>query len=90
MNNERPTTIEYAGFGLGHILLAALTGAAAGAAVAYMTAPASGADSRRRMREAVDGTRESVARVPLALRRATEAAREAFVEALEEGTPTPT
>jgi gas vesicle protein len=78
--------IEYRGFGFGQILLAALTGAAAGAAVAYLTAPASGEDSRRRLREAVDGTKENAVRLPIALRRATEAAREAFTEALEENT----
>jgi gas vesicle protein len=78
--------IEYRGFGFGQVLLAALTGAAAGAAVAYFTAPASGEASRRRIRDAVDGTRENAARLPVALRRATEAAREAFTEALEENT----
>jgi gas vesicle protein len=76
-------TIEYRGFGFGHVLLAALTGAAAGAAVAYFTAPASGEESRRRIRDAVEGGKDSVAGMPLALRRATEAAREAFTEALE-------
>jgi gas vesicle protein len=78
-------TIEYRGFGFGHVLLAALTGAAAGAAVAYLTAPASGEESRQRLRDAVDGGKDSVTRMPLALRRATEAARDAFTEALEEG-----
>jgi gas vesicle protein len=78
-------TIEYRGFGFGHVLLAALTGAAAGAAVAYLTAPASGEESRKRVRDAVEGTRDGVGRMPLALRRATEAARDAFTEALEEG-----
>ena len=78
-------TIEYRGFGFGHVLLAALTGAAAGAAAAYLTAPASGEESRRRLRDAVEGTKDGVGRMPLALRRATEAAREAFSEALEEG-----
>lgn len=76
--------VRYRGFGFGHVLVAALTGAAAGAAAAYLTAPPSGADNLRRVREAVDETRESVARVPLALRKATEAAREAFSKALEQ------
>ena len=76
--------VRYRGFGFGHVLLAALTGAAAGAATAYLTAPASGTDSRRKVLEAVDETRDSVARVPLALRRATEAAREAFTKTLEQ------
>jgi gas vesicle protein len=77
-------TIEYRGFGFGHILLAAVTGAAAGAAVAYLTAPASGDESRRRLRAAVDDSKHGIASVPTALRRATEAARDAFNEAIEE------
>jgi gas vesicle protein len=78
---EQPR-IEYRGFSFGQVFIAALTGAAAGAAVAYFTAPAAGTESRRRIRTAVDETRDGVARVPEALRKATEAAREAFVETL--------
>jgi gas vesicle protein len=82
MRDKEPN-IEYRGYGFGHILTALLAGAAAGAAAAYLTAPGSGADSRRRIRETVDGTKESVARVPVALKKATEAARDAFTQALE-------
>jgi gas vesicle protein len=85
MKSDRDTMIEYRGFAFGHLLAAMLAGAAAGAAAAYFTAPASGADSRRRVRGAVDETRESVARVPVALKKATEAAREAFTKALADG-----
>jgi gas vesicle protein len=80
---DRDTHIEYRGFGLRHVLAAMLAGAAAGAAAAYLTAPGSGEDARRRFRGAVDVTRESAARVPLAIRKATVAAREAFTKALD-------
>lgn len=87
MKKEEPVII-YRGFGFGQLLVAALSGAAAGAAVAYLTAPASGEESRRRLRSVVDDTKDGVQRVPVALRRATEAAREAFIEALDEQRPT--
>jgi gas vesicle protein len=72
------------GPGFGHLFIALLGGAAAGAAVAYFTAPRSGAESRRRIQSLAEDTRDTVGRVPLALRKATEAAREAFNEALKE------
>jgi len=68
--------------GFGQLLLAMLGGAAAGAAAVYLTAPRSGLESRRRLQAVADDTRETVERVPLALRKATEAAREAFNETL--------
>jgi gas vesicle protein len=79
---KEPRQVEYRGFSFGQVFIAALTGAAAGAAVAYFTAPAAGTESRRRIRAAVDETKNEVARVPEALRKATEAARDAFVETL--------
>jgi gas vesicle protein len=81
---EDPKIIEVRGFGFGQVMLAALAGAAAGAAFAYLTAPAAGTESRRRMRQAVAGTKEGIERVPVALARATEAARDAFVAALDQ------
>jgi gas vesicle protein len=72
------------GPGFGHLFIALLGGAAAGAAVAYFTAPRSGAESRRRIQSLAEDTRDTVGRVPIALRKATEAAREAFNEALKE------
>jgi gas vesicle protein len=72
------------GPGFGHLFLALLGGAAAGAAAAYLTAPRSGADSRRRLQAAADDARVTVGRVPAALRKATEAARDAFDEALHD------
>jgi gas vesicle protein len=68
--------------GFGHLLLAVLGGAAAGAAAAYLTAPRSGLESRRRLLAVADETRDTVQRVPEALRKATEAARDAFNETL--------
>ncbi len=84
---KEETTVVYRGFNAGHVLLALLGGAAAGAAVAYLTAPRSGEDQRRRLRAMAEDTRDTAHRVPAALRKATEAAREAFIAALEE-TPT--
>jgi gas vesicle protein len=75
----RPT-----GFGVGHLLLALMGGAAAGAAAVFLTAPRSGQETRRRLHSAADETRDAVGRVPVALRKATEAARDAFNEALTE------
>jgi gas vesicle protein len=75
------------GFNFAQLALAMLGGAAAGAAAVYLTAPRSGEESRRRLQGAADDTRQTVHRVPLALRKATEAAREAFNEALANGTP---
>jgi gas vesicle protein len=72
------------GPGFGHLFIALLGGAAAGAAVAYLTAPRSGAESRERIQALAEDTRDTVGRVPEALRKATQAAREAFNEALKE------
>lgn len=71
------------GFHAGHLILALMGGALAGAGVAYLTAPASGQETRHRMRLMAHDTNLAVHRMPEALRRATEAAREAFVGSLE-------
>jgi gas vesicle protein len=68
--------------GFGHLFLAMLGGAAAGAAAAYLTAPRAGVETRRHLQAVADDARGTVERVPLALRKATEAAREAFNETL--------
>ena len=73
------------GPGFGHFLVALLGGAAAGAAVVYLTAPRSGAESRQRIQSAANGARDTAGRLPIALRKATEAARDAFEETLREG-----
>jgi gas vesicle protein len=71
--------------GLGRLFFAMLGGAAVGAAAAYLTAPRTGAETRRRIQTAADDARGTAERVPLALRKATEAAREAFNETLRTG-----
>jgi gas vesicle protein len=71
--------------GVGRLLLAMLGGAAVGAAAAYLTAPRSGVETRRRIQTAANDARGTAERVPLALRKATEAAREAFNETLRTG-----
>jgi gas vesicle protein len=78
------------GFNAGHVFLALMGGALAGAGVAYLTAPAAGVETRQRMRGMAHEANLAVHHMPEALRRATEAAREAFTEALEleEGTVT--
>ena len=81
MTNENNTS---RGPGFGSILVALLSGAAAGAAVVYLTAPRSGAETRRRLQATADGARDTAARFPDALRNATVAAREAFEETLRE------
>jgi gas vesicle protein len=74
---------NHSGLNAGHVLLALVGGAIAGAGVAYLTAPASGAETRQRMRGMAHETNIAMHRMPDAVRRATEAARDAFVEALE-------
>ncbi len=72
----------------GGIVLSFLAGAATGAAVALLTAPQSGRDTRRRLKHFTEDLAVRAARVPPALqaayRRATEAGKEAFVRTLEE------
>jgi gas vesicle protein len=55
-----------------------LGGAAAGGAAAYTTAPRSGIETRRRIQAITDDASESVEHVPVAPRKASEAARDAF------------
>lgn len=69
---------------LSHLLVALLGGAAAGAAVVYLTAPRSGAESRRRIQSLADDAHDTAVRLPVALRKATEAARDAFEASLRE------
>jgi gas vesicle protein len=71
------------GLNAGHVLLALMGGAIAGAGVAYLTAPSSGEETRHRMRIMAHDANKSIKHMPEAVRRASEAARDAFVEALE-------
>ena len=73
---------EKTGFSGGQMALAFLGGAAAGAVVALLTAPQSGAKSREQIRDRVMASRDRVAQVPDALQGALAAARDAFNESL--------
>ncbi len=83
---------EYSG---GQMALAFLGGAAAGAAIAYLTAPKSGRELRSDMRDYVESRRDDVRsyvddhtrgvrKLPDAARAAGTAAREAFNESMNE------
>ncbi len=87
MSNERASKIVHEGYRGRHVLYAFLGGAAAGAITALLTAPASGAETRARLRATGKKGRESVRHLPEAIRAATVAAEEAFVAALEEAQP---
>jgi len=60
-----------------HVMLAFLTGAAAGAAAAFLTAPRSGADTRQWISESMATRRDEIGKLPPALRAAYDAAAEA-------------
>ena len=72
----------------GMIVLSFLAGAATGAAVALLTAPQSGRDTRRKLKGLTEDLASRAARVPPAIQaayqRATQAGKEAFVRTLEE------
>ena len=72
-----------------HLLAAFLGGAIAGAAIALLTTPQSGRETREQIRGLSGEVRDKAGRIPHAVRdasvRATHAAREAFSEALKEG-----
>jgi gas vesicle protein len=74
-----------------HLLIAFVAGAAAGAGVAYLTAPGSGRETRDNLRGWAGDVREKVGNVPHAVRhayaKASEAAKTAFAEALRESGP---
>lgn len=76
--------IEYRGWNFKQVLLAALTGAAAGAALVWVSAPATDGARRRRLRNLLKDRREEMKAMPEALRRASCAARKAFARSLEE------
>lgn len=72
----------FSGFG---VLLAFLGGAAAGAAVALLMAPTSGEETREKLLGYANQGKDSVTRVPQALKsayaQASETAKDAFTEA---------
>lgn len=72
------------GFGGGTMLIAFLIGAAAGAVAALLAAPASGAESRKKLAELARRPKTIAERIPAAVHEARTAAREAFTEAMAE------
>jgi gas vesicle protein len=80
MTQAEPVQPRSGGFTL---LLAFLGGALVGGTAALLLAPRSGAETRRRITGAVEGSREAAARLPTALRRASGAAQSAFAAALK-------
>ena len=73
------------------LLLAFLAGAAAGAAVALLTAPQSGRETRSRLKGLAQDAARGATRIGPTLNeayaRAAQAARRAFIESLEAGAP---
>ena len=66
------------------LFLAFAGGALVGGAVAALFADRSGAETRRRIRGAVEGTKELASRMPQVIREASSAAQAAFAAALKE------
>lgn len=87
MSNEQESKIVYEGYRGRHVLYAFLGGAAAGAITALLTAPASGVETRARLRATGQNGREKTRHLPEAIKAATVAAEAAFVAALEEAQP---
>jgi len=75
---------ETRGFNGGHLLVAFTAGAVAGAAVAYLTAPRSGKETREALQGWAKDVRDKASRIPHSVREAVErgkqAGKEAFVE----------
>lgn len=65
------------------LILTFLVGAAAGAAVALLTAPRTGRETRRKLKEFAEDLAERAGRVPSAVRAAGHDAREAFVRGID-------
>jgi len=91
MTTEYEDRTSSNGAGVGGVLIAFLAGAAAGAAVALLYAPASGEETRERLtsaaRDAADSARRGVRQVKGTMneswQRAVDAAKDAFEAALQ-------
>lgn len=75
---------ERIGFSGTDMVLAVLGGAAVGAAVALLTAPRSGRETRARINEYANTGREKAKQFPDAVKAAGNAARTAFTDAMRE------
>jgi gas vesicle protein len=73
------------GFTGGQVFLGFLAGAAAGAVAAILSAPRAGDETRQRLRDLADEGRDRAQRLPDALAEASEAARQAFAQAMTNG-----
>jgi gas vesicle protein len=73
------------GVGAGTVLFAFLAGATVGGVVALLFAPQSGQKTRQKLLEMGDDARESIGRVPHAVREAEKAAVATFSETLKKG-----
>lgn len=77
------TTVRQ-GFTGGQMFIAILGAAAAGAAVALLTAPRSGKETRAKIADTLHDGREKARHLPGAVKTAGTAARNAFVDAMRE------
>jgi gas vesicle protein len=82
--NGGTVMVERRGFSGAQMLLAVLGGAAAGAAVALLTAPRSGRETRARINDFANSGREKAKQFPDAVKAAGTAARVAFTDAMRE------
>lgn len=71
----------------GRLVIATIAGAVAGAVAGLLLAPRSGSETRRQIGGYVDTARETVSRVPAALKSASHAAKETLVGRPEDGKP---
>jgi gas vesicle protein len=82
--NGGTMVVERRGFSGAQMLLAVLGGAVAGAAVALVTAPRSGRETRARINDFANSGREKAKQFPDAVKAAGTAARVAFTDAMRE------
>jgi gas vesicle protein len=73
------------GVGAGTVLFAFLAGAAVGGVVALLFAPDSGQKTRQKLLAMGEDARESIGRVPIAVREAEKAAVATFTETMKKG-----
>jgi gas vesicle protein len=73
------------GVGAGTVLFAFLAGAAVGGVVALLFAPESGTKTRQKLLAMGEDARESIGRVPIAVREAEKAAVATFTETMKKG-----